>query len=110
MRLRFWEFLNGSPVKLALDEGQALTWSYFYPHEEGFVSGEIQWSRSAYPASGAVYREQWTSERDCDGPLERHIEQRATNLKFRESEGIEYPRWEGISYEQRDRYAEEMGY
>lgn len=115
---RFWTWTNGGPVKLTLRPGQALTWHTSGPTDEGWKTETTTWS---YDADEVVIGRRWeTSERDCDGRLERGdaaicpIHALADYLipdpEFRD---VRYPAWqddpEGRAW-QRDHYAEAMGY
>jgi hypothetical protein len=66
---RFWQYVNGSPVKLTLRPGQRVQWYTWHEHEEGWASEAHRWSLD--PESGLVFDEWQTDGRDCDGRLQR---------------------------------------
>jgi len=107
---RFWVWIDGW-VKLTLRPGEFLSWGRSEPTEEGHRSESIEWH--AYSDGSGVAREYYTYERDCDGPWER---QGADYCKISRldavatHDGIARPDWQEERSEQRDHYAEAMGY
>lgn len=113
-RARFLEFVNGEPVKVSLDYGQALCWGQSRPEDEGFAAEWIRWEHRGKD----VFRIYVRAGRDCDG---RHEEEHRTicSISKLRSRPVEltrggpverWPAWEKLSYYQRDESAERAGY
>lgn len=60
---RFWDYINGSPVKISLRDGQELNHCVIEYHEEGSESQLISYSRDG----NEIYKHVETWGRDCDG-------------------------------------------
>ena len=106
---RFWEFVNNSPVKLTLKDGQSLHHTTWYRHEEGWTSHTYLWAYS----DGYVIVSEHSDGVDCDGRLERFSQDTCSLEDLAqggEYEGIRFPRWTLLSASQRDYSAEAMGY
>ena len=112
---RFWVWINAGWVKLALKEGQSLSWA------EGHVTDE-GWSAQAetYSRLDDVITCEWRHEgRDCDGYLEQygqsscHVTQLAAKEPFDPSElpeGAGVPEWVKGTCGQYDQSAALAGY
>jgi hypothetical protein len=110
---RFWELINGSPVKITLRPGQELQYSSFHWHDEGWTR-ETYWWRHDGDTIQNTYCNDGT---DCDGRLTRGCSSfaRLDQLAVREPYGIDdpavrWPNWQKLDSYQRDAYAEAMGY
>jgi len=106
---RFWEFVNNSPVKLTLRDGQSLHHTTWYRHEEGWTSHTYLWAYS----NGCVILSEHSDGVDCDGRLERFSQDTCWIEDLDqggEYEGLRFPRWTPVSSIQRDYSAEAMGY
>lgn len=122
--VRFWTIHHGSPVRLALQDGQEIRHGYRAPTDEGFHAEHSTYRREA----GRVTLE-WRSEgRDCDGRVSAEGEcsfaegeaqaKRITNGEYIEGigggeeyyPGLLFPQWEQGESSQRDHTAEAAGY
>lgn len=107
--LKFWEYVNGSPVRLTLRPGQTLHWSKGGPDSEGWGRESICWKHTGT----GVYTESFVEGRDCDGYSSRWAdsfcppEGLTSGASF---DGVTFPRWEDSTVECRDEYAEAAGY
>jgi hypothetical protein len=118
---RFWQYLNGSPVKLTLRPGQRFSWFCKEPHEEGWSSEFQRWGLDE--RGWLVFNEWETDGRDCDGRLSRsgaayagismldaHIVDEPY-ADYHEGKAIRYPKWKAaqdtVVY---DEYAQAAGY
>jgi hypothetical protein len=108
VNVRFWEYCNGSPVRLTLKPGKSLRWWHGERHEEGWSSEGIVWTYT----DEDVRRQINTDGTDCDGRLSTHNVQRAElhQLNARTVEGTAFPDWHMVEQSQRDYTAEAMGY
>ena len=66
-RARFWDYVNGEPVKVSLDYGQALCWGQSRPDEEGWGAEWLRWEHRGKD----VFRIFVSAGRDCDGRYEK---------------------------------------
>lgn len=65
---RFWEWINGSWVKLSLRGGDKISKYTYRDEDEGFSSEHVE-----YEYDGEyVVRDWYHSARDCDGPISSH--------------------------------------
>lgn len=110
---RFWTYINGGPVKLTLEPGQAAYHHHGERTDEGWASESTQWTHE----DGGVRREWTTDGRDCDGRLTRHgadfcpLDQLHDLINTTgEDSTIHWPDWQRESAGQRDEYAEAAGY
>jgi hypothetical protein len=110
-KVRFWAFVNGSPVKLTLRRGTEISHGDFWGTEEGWSSERQSWSFDG----DDLYRVDETDGVDCDGRLstwaEYHcpVAQKA-GLTSPGYPDIALPEWRPIGMSQRDYAAEAMGY
>ena len=100
--LRFWQYVNGSPVRLHIKEGDTLIWAKTVGTEEGFHDEYLE----LWMECGRVYCESITGGRDCDGYIERHwtgLMIEADSIPdpdgIRDCHGkvIRYPSWERLA-------------
>ena len=110
---RFWEYINGSRVKLTLKDGQMIRHGYSYPTEEGFHAEYHEWRYW----DGVVTLSRETDGRDCDGRLSTHAEffcavgdLKAALSSDEGGEIFQVPKWQKGKASQRDYSAEAMGY
>lgn len=117
MNARFWDFCNGGWVKITLKPHQTLSWENYSNTDEGFSFIRQNWIHNDDMVSYVEY----SSGRDCDGPTEYTLIQRARmcDLKsvpvydYRKGRGkclFHKPIWSTIKESQRDHFAEAMGY
>jgi len=109
MQIRFWVFVNGSPVRMKMTEGQLLVHVEGGRTDEGYSYEHRTWRYDGE----TVLAESVVDGCDCDGRLTTHYvaECGRGNLdKGNEFEGVTYPLWERVSSGQRDYSAEAMGY
>ena len=111
--IRFWEFVNGSWVKLTLAPGQTLHHATGGPTDEGY-SFEC---RAYNYDSSAVTREITCEARDCDGRLDRFYEQTLERIEVIAADPsmLDHPAgpravWADGQSSQRDYSAESAGY
>jgi hypothetical protein len=107
--LRFWAFVNCSPVKLTLRPGQTLGHYVGSRTEEGWESETHTWTA----LDNGVLCEWGTDGRDCDGRLSQAGESFAPFEALAAGgsvDGAVFPRWEHGQSSQRDEYAERAGY
>lgn len=106
---RFWQYINGSYVKLTLQHGQQLNWSNSEATDEGFSAEAYTWELDGE----VVQMYHTTSGRDCDG---RHSSEQDFFCFIDElyswigTDGHMMPMWELEDYMNRDYSAEAMGY
>ena len=107
--IRFWTFVNGSPVKISVKPNKFCSWYKYERTEEGFSTTSISWEWR----ENAVEQNTAIRARDCDGPVtfeDRYLltadRVKAGNLY----EGIRYPEWKKMCECQQDLYAERAGY
>ena len=110
-RVRFWAFVNGSPVRITLDHDQTLRWHRCEPTDEGYSWEAEEWHFYRDKVYSTVQR----GGRDCDGELMRLSEwecrvDRLESFSPGTLDGVRFPDWEEVSSSQRDQYAELMGY
>lgn len=106
---RFWTQLNGSPVKIALRDGQRLAWQRFQRHEEGWSSEHELWARDGC----VIVCDEASDGVDCDGRLSSHA--RYTTEIGRlgsgpQQDGVAFPLWTRQHSGRRDYAAEARGY
>lgn len=107
---RFWSYVLGGWVRLALRDGETLTHSTGGPCDEGCHYETYSWSRDGETISFSS--QQWG--RDCDGGYERSHEATcaiwdlAARDSFEDTHGT--PQWEKVDSRQRYYAAEAAGY
>lgn len=107
--VRFWDWLHGSRVRIAIREGQTLRWGHRYSHDEGWSTECRTWTLER----GTLKLEVYTDGRDCDGRLETHAE---FTCSFEDANsgidghGDPMPLWGNRRASQRDYSAEAAGY
>ncbi len=111
MTTRFWMFHREGFVRLAIKEGETLSYSYDHPTDEGWSSFAERYTHEG----DFIVRETTTDGRDCDGRLTATTLCRCPlRLLYAHDCGEPgaplLPEWVRISYGQRDEYAERMGY
>ena len=112
--VRFWTTVHGSPVRLTLRDGDHPEHHQFERTDEGFWARSTSWCYDR--DAGIVSREIFTKEQDCDGPLERYVEDfcpigdldRVLNDRF--TQPVSVPMWRIVSRHQRDHFAEAARY
>lgn len=110
--IKFWEFINGNPVKIKIKPNQQLRYYKVTQHDEGFNSVNYTWILEDNELICTIY----TYGKDCDGPLSTlnvftcDIENVTSGNKDEEFDDVIYPKWEYKHSSQRDYYAEAMGY
>ena len=112
MNVRFWAWINNSPVKITLAPGQVIEHTSGGPTDEGW-SWECQTFEFIY-GIGKVERTVCRSGADCDGPhsSEHHqvADMQDLAANWIDEDQLAYPKWELQSSSQRDYYAEAMNY
>lgn len=115
---RFWEIVNGGPVKITLHPGDELHWATGGTDTEGYWKEYRTWVHRG----DHVYSAEHMEGRDCDGYISRGhdcvcpLDQLAANDRLQElSEfaGILMPAWrqdDDCENWQRDHAAEAAGY
>lgn len=111
--VRFWDFINGSPVKLTLRPGQKLHHYQAAPTDEGWHSNAHSWEY-VHP-DGIVLVEYESDGVDCDGRLSSggtrwFYDYEADAGYCPDDEDHCYPRWQADEYWRRDWQAEAAGY
>jgi hypothetical protein len=110
---RFWTYINGSPVRIKLNTGDALSHSACWNTDEGWSAEANTWS-----FDGDTVTLIWTTDGvDCDGRLRRfgkvvcHRRQLSAGYISEElPAGQAFPEWQSIEERQRDYSAEAMNY
>lgn len=119
--LRFWAWINGGPVKLAMQPGESIEWTEGGPCDEGY---SYTYERLAYDsddAPGLLLSETTTNALDCDGRRDtsqtsvtdsHHLAEIPDAEGFTDHDGrrIMYPQWRERRSSQRDYSAEAAGY
>ena len=113
-KVRFWTWENDGWVRLSLAEGQRLSWSRSWAHEEGWSAVYASWEREG----GRVLFSHGSEGCDCDGRLSTEWDGELTVRELREDqqgkrephEGMVCPPWREVRSGQRDYAAEAMGY
>ena len=108
---RFWIWENGDWVKLSIRPGQTLSHAKYHRHDEGWSDVYASWEN----LGGVVERSVEIHNQDCDG---RHGESYTDTCLIEELtardtkiEGTPLlPRWQEMSAENYDQYAELAGY
>lgn len=126
---RFWTRVHGSPVRIALRDGDTVEHGESSLHEEGWSSEAVTWER----VGDVVYQTTDTDGRDCDGRMSTHdvaqchvskladyqpaqqpsrLDAKLRGLDLLENypEGPRVPMWERVTSRQRDYSAEAMDY
>ncbi len=112
MTVGFWDWLNGSYVKLTLRDGEVLEWHNYRSDDEGWTVEECTW---VLEDDGVHMHVSWVG-RDCDG---RHsssaefvcaVDKLTATLGAVDNSGHAMPAWVNVSEERRDHYAEASGY
>ena len=127
--VRFWEHVNGGPVRLTLRPGQRLNHCQGAPTEEGHAWQAETWEYD--PDAGIVTVEYDSGGRDCDGRHGRHVDyhcqvadlvsgyEPAAGTRFDEYHtrlerphwlGVRWPKWQKGTASQYDEFAELAGY
>lgn len=111
-RIRFWAFVNGDRVRLALRQGVPVSHSEYHRTEEGYYARDEQWLLEG----DSVRHTLDTSARDCDGPLYTHVTE-ACGIEQLEARTVvdgeqiyRWPAWQVLARGQRDVFAEAAGY
>ena len=107
--LKFWTYVNGSPVRLTLRPGQKIEHSTGGPDCEGWHRSSIIWTHTGQ----GVYFESLTDGRDCDGYSSSWRDGFCPADGLTDGatvEGVTFPRWGDMTEETRDDYAEMAGY
>jgi hypothetical protein len=107
---RFWFYINGGFVKLSIYHVQRLRHMTGGHDEEGYSFTEREFTYH----NGVVTIHQYTSARDCDGPLETWVTRTSdiNNIQL-VKDGECQRKTLGFTLQkshQRDHYAEAMGY
>jgi hypothetical protein len=116
---RFWEYVNGSYVKITLKPEQALTWKKFTRDEEGYSLETEGWR---HDGAELTYGFRFVGT-DCDGRITRsgvfqcglndlHVDPAPKEYGFSWFRGrlIHRPKFAKVSESQSDLYAELAGY
>lgn len=106
---RFWIFYRNGCVRLKINAGQTLYFSYGGPTEEGYSR-----TSEAYDFDGRMVACDWqTDSRDCDGRIVRTGSSYCSLARLSkgyQEDGISFPAWQNAETGQRDYSAEAMGY
>lgn len=105
---RFWIFWNGSDVRLALKDGQTVTFSKGGPTEEGWQREYRSYSREGEIITREILRDGV----DCDGRMTTDETDETTLAEIRRTPPFagNMPYWTAVGSSQRDYTAESMGY
>lgn len=109
MNARFWNYVNGSTVKLTIRPGQTLSWSKCWRHDEGWSRETVTFSH----VGTGVEVESISDGRDCDGYVNAKSSSYCpiANLsKGSIREGVKFPRWHDPEVEVYDQFAQRAGY
>jgi hypothetical protein len=107
--LKFWVYVNGSPVRITLCPGQTVEHCTGGPDSEGWHRSSILWKHAGH----GIYSEGLTEGRDCDGYVSRWFDCFCPAEELTagsEVDGVVFPRWGDATEETRDDYAEAAGY
>jgi len=111
---RFWEWLNGNPVKITLKPGQSLRWGQWRRTEEGYHQESLRWFYPDWLPTPCIGLEMATDGRDCDGRLSTYTELTCDleelMANHNRHSGLDMPNWHRVSARQRDYQAEAAGY
>jgi hypothetical protein len=106
---RFWIYYRSGFVRLKINAGQTLHFSYGGPTDEGY-----SWHGEAYDFDGGIVACDWrTDARDCDGRMVRTGSSYCSYARLSkgyQEDGIAFPAWQNAETGQRDYAAEAMGY
>lgn len=105
---RFWDYINGSDVKITLRPGQQLHHFKAEPTEEGWTSALNVWKHEGDRVTLLSKHDGV----DCDGRLAGGGECWCAidDLAAREVDGVKFPDWHEGDRWQRDYQAEAAGY
>jgi hypothetical protein len=117
---RFWEWINGSWVKISLKPNESIRHYQGSNDEEGYSAEFNSWTNEGHRVVSASRFE----GRDCDGRMSRTVvsscsPDRLQHLRAYQCEKFENhhrglpimrPKWERESSRQFDQYAEAAGY
>lgn len=112
MCLKFWDVVNGSPVKLKMEKGQSLKHRKFERTFEGYNYTSEVWTLEDNELVYTIL----SKGRDCDGELSTLDSficklDEITNGNIDKCDNtVTYPKWEKVHSSQRDQYAKIMGY
>lgn len=114
---RFWEFINGTWVKLSLKVGQSVKHVHHSRDEEGY---SLEVNRWTHAENGFVFNAFFMEGTDCDGRVTRGGELRCHVEKLKARERVWHdpdpdapkliPKWEKVEAFNRDYSAEAAGY
>lgn len=112
MNARFWHYVNGDYVRITLRPGEQLSHGSFRDTDEGWRSEGLTWE---HIGDGVQFA--WTtSERDCDGRMDRDGVSFCPLSELSARDSSEWggpggmPQWETVGQGQRDYAAEAAGY
>ena len=114
--VRFWAWINQSPVKLTLHLGKPIQFNEGGPCDEGYSYSRTIWMAERGEDGCLVVIRHWENDsQDCDGRhwdggVEQSDQYDIHGGHFDEETGIRYPAWREVERSQRDYYAEAMGY
>lgn len=118
-RIRFWTFVNGSPVKLTLAMGQTIEHHVSERTDEGFYARSQSWT---WEEAHEIRHRILDISRDCDGKTEHSTETAAyladldasatqdDDFSKENPEIAGFPIWREIETDYRDYAAERAGY
>jgi hypothetical protein len=111
MQARFWIYHRSGIVRIKINEGQTLCFSYGGPTDEGY-----SYTGEAYNFDGKTVAVEWrTDARDCDGRMTRtgsaycNLDRLSSGSEDYEAR-VRFPAWEHGETGQRDYSAEAAGY
>jgi hypothetical protein len=106
--IRFYTWINQSPVRLALRDGQSITHYKCEETEEGYHDDLVTWWREG----DTIFCQHDSSGRDCDGRVSssRLCVSSGDDLDANIQEEASYPHWTRVNASQRDYAAEAAGY
>lgn len=110
--IRFWVFVNGDRVRLALRQGVPITHSEYHRTEEGYSARDEQWLLEGLTVTHRLD----TSAKDCDGPIYHHliescdVRQLEARIVVDGNKVYRWPEWRRESHRVRDVFAEAAGY
>lgn len=107
---RFWEYVNGSLVKITMRPDQTMNWGERHSTDEGWHGTSKSWEYDGL----TVYHTYVSEGRDCDGELSETLSFECA-LELLQSETwydgeTPKPRWEKLGHRVYDQYAQMMNY
>ncbi len=115
--VRFWTYWNGTYTRMLLEHDRPIMMESGGPDDEGWHRERCMYRYDA--DAGVVYCESMSEGRDCDGYTSHRAEHQCAvadlasympPADYCDEHTRPTPLWQRVSAEQRDEYAEMMGY